>query len=239
MKTLIALATSLVVASAVSSQGQNIDWNLTGSAGFGSTNGNTLSFTQDGVEVTAGAWGYTKGSDDTAFESAKLGQFSTGLGSVNRDEGSSDPSHRLDNLTQNDYILFVFDELVDVSSIRVSPGGNDTDASYWLGNVDENVSLSDVSYSGLSALGFGSEKNYLGNSSNSSVSIAIDSPSSGINAILFGAHNLETLPWSNNKTDAFKVKSIQASTVVIIVPEPSTALLSLLGMVGFCFRRRR
>ena len=93
MKALIALAAGLVVASALPSQGQTLTWNLGGSGGYAGSNGNTISFTESGVNVTASAWSYTKGSSDTAFESGKLGQWGPGLGVVNREESNSSPWH--------------------------------------------------------------------------------------------------------------------------------------------------
>lgn len=245
MKILLALTAGLVVASSSPIFGQSITWDLGGSGGYASSNGNTISVTQNGVKVTASAWGYTKGSSNTAFESGKLGQWSPGLGIVNRDENNSSPYHQVDNDTQNDYILFVFDELVDISSIKVtpSPSGYDVDSSYWLGNISNanqasgKVDLSNVTYSGLSSLGFSNEQIVFGSSTYGSADIAINAPSTGVNAILFGTLNQESFPsyWKNS-TDAYKVGAI---TGMKAVPEPSAALLSLLGALGFVLRRRR
>lgn len=238
MKALIALTAGLVVASSLVSHGQTVTWNLGGSAGYGSSNGNTLSFTQSGVKVTASAWGYTKGSGNTAFESGKLGQWNPqGLGVVNRDEKSESPWHQVDNYKENDYILFVFDKLVDVTSIKVtpSPSGYDTDASYWVGNITSS-SLTDKTYTTLGTLGFTAEQIAYGStpSSGASATIAINAPSSGVNAILIGAQRIGSAHFDYN-TDAFKIGMITAT----VVPEPSAVLLSALGALGFCLRRRR
>ena len=241
MKTLLALTAALVVISSLASQGQTVTWSLGGSAGYASSNGNTLSFTQSGVKVTASAWGYTKGSGNTAFESGKLGQWDPqGLGVVNRDEKSESPWHQVDNYTENDYILFVFDKLVDVTSIKVtpSPSGYDTDASYWVGKISSS-NLADKTYTGLTglaSLGFSAEQIAYGTtpSSGGSANIAIDAPSSGINAILIGAQRIGSANFDKN-TDAFKIGMITAT----VVPEPSAALLTVIGALGFCLRRRR
>ncbi len=248
MKSLIALSSALIAASTLSSSGQNLNFALGGNAGDNVSNGNKISFTNNGVKVTASAWGYTKDSGNTAFQNAKLTQYGPGLGILNRDEvsrGENSPFHQVDNDTENDYILFVFDELVDVSSITVtpSPAPYDIDTSYWLGNISGSnqaagvVNLSNVTYSGLAALGFSSEQQVLGNSTSGSANIGINAPSAGVNAILFGTLNLDNLPahFSKNGTDAYKVGHIKAT----VVPEPSAALLSLLGALGFCLRRRR
>ncbi len=73
MKILIALAAALVVASTLPSAGQTT-WDFGGNGGYASSNGNTISVTEDGVKATASAWSYTKGSN-TAFETGKLGQW--------------------------------------------------------------------------------------------------------------------------------------------------------------------
>ncbi len=160
-----------------------------------------------------------------------------GLGVVNRDENNSSPWHQVDNFKQNDYILFVFDELVDVSSVYIqpSPGPYDRDVTYWTGNITSG-NLSNVTYGGLAALGFNGEQNNASSASSSGRSVAINSPSGGVNAILFGARKDQT--WTDKDShyiDAFKVRSVSGT----VVPEPSAALLSVLGALGFCLRRRR
>jgi len=232
MKTLIALAAGLVVISSLPSMGQSLTWNLGGSGGVGTT-GSSLSFTQSGVKVTASAWSYTKGSSNTALEASKLGQYSPGLGVVNNEEDGSSPWHQVDNFGQNDYVLFVFDKLVDITSVKVqaSPGPYDQDVSYWVGKIAASTSLDNVTYSGLAALGFGSEQIVLGSSTLNAKTVGIDAPSSGVNAILFGPQRAN----ADGSTDAFKINSITAT----VVPEPSAALLSLIGACALPVRRRR
>ncbi|MBC7980430.1 MAG: PEP-CTERM sorting domain-containing protein [Armatimonadetes bacterium] len=231
MKTFIALAAGLVVASSLPLMGQSITWNLGGSGGGGTT-GNTRTFTQSGVKVTAKAWSYTFGSSNSAFEAAKLGQYGPGLGVTNNEEDGSSPFHQVDNSGQNDYILFVFDTLVDVGSLQIqpSPGPYDRDVTYWVGNIS-NSNLNSVTYSGLASLGFMSEQTDLSTSSSSSRIVAINSPA-GVNAILFGTKRGVV---SGAEVDAFKVGTISAT----VVPEPSAAILSIVGALGFCVRRRR
>ncbi len=235
MKTLFALAAAIVVASTLPTFGQSITWNLGGSGGLGSTGG-TRSFTQSSIKVTASAWSYTKTSSNNALEASKLGQYSPGIGVTNNEEDGSSPWHQADNHGQNDYVLFVFDTLVDVTSVKIqaSPGPYDQDVSYWIGKVSSSISLDNVTYAGLAALGFGSELTVAGSSTSSAKNVAINAPSTGINAILFGPQRgLET---SNSSIDAFKINAI---TVTKAIPEPSAALLSVLGLLGFCMRRRR
>lgn len=234
MKKLIAFAAGLAALSSLSSNGQSLSYNLGGNAGYSNTTGNKITFADQGVKLTATAYSYTKGSDNTALEASKLGQFGPGLGVVNNEENNSSPYHQVDNFGQNDYILFVFDTLVDVSSIRItpSPGPFDQDVSYWVGNVS-NTNLDNVTYSGLIDRGFSGEQVVMGTLSSNSKDVPINSPSTGINAVLFGAQR--GLEKDSNYIDAFKVGNLKAT----VVPEPSSALLSIAGLLGFCMRRRR
>lgn len=235
MKLLIALAAGLVVATTMSSHGQNLNYSLGGGGSLLGT-GVTRTYTSNGVTMTAAAWSYTGGSSNSSFEASRLGRYSSGLGVTNNEENGSAPGHRVDNFEQNDYILFTFDSLVNVTSIQIASIVNDSDVSYWVGNVNTaNISGSD--YNGLSTLGFQGEKlNTVNNTSLTSRSINIDSPASGVNAILFGARRSQTWTDEHSKyIDQFKVNHLKAT----VVPEPSAALLSVLGALGFCLRRRR
>ncbi|MEP3214778.1 MAG: PEP-CTERM sorting domain-containing protein, partial [Luteolibacter sp.] len=228
---LIALAAALVVASTVSSHGQDLSFGLTGSSSLLST-GVSRTYTSNGVTMTATAFSYTGGSNSSFFEAARLGRYSSGLGVTNRFENGSDPGHRVDNYQYNDYILFTFDTLVDVESIKIASIIDDSDVSYWLGNINTNT-VAGKTYSGLASLGFQGEQIDMINASISSRTVNINSPTTGVNAILFGAQKgLD----SGRTLDQFKVHTLKAS---VVIPEPSTALLSLLGVIGVCFRRRR
>ena len=231
MKLLFVLTAAAVVATTLASNGQDLNYYLNGNSNLLST-GETRSFSSNGVEVTASAWSYTGGKNNSSFEAGRLGQYSGGLGVTNRNEDGSAPGHRVDNFGSNDYILFTFDSLVNVTSIKIASIVDDSDVSYWVGNIDAN-SLHGVTYSGLSSLGFQDEVVDAVNADINSRTVSIDSPAGGINAIIFGAQRgLD----SGQYLDQFKIKSIHGA---VVVPEPSTALLSLLGVVGICFRRRR
>lgn len=237
MRTIIALTAGLAVASSLPLAAQSITWDLAGNAGYGLSNGQSLSFTTNGTKVTASAWSYTKGSSDNALESAKLTQWNpNGLGVVNREENNSSPWHQVDNYEENDYVLFVFDTLVDVSKVRVqaSPGPYDLDASYWVGNIASS-NLDNVTYSGLVSRGFGTEQVNSGSRTSDARNVSINSPATGVNAILFGAKRGIFDDDDEKYLDAFKIKSITAT----VIPEPSAFLLSALGALGFCLRRRR
>ncbi len=230
MKSVFAFATAFVVASTLPTLAQSLNFNLTGNGNLLSA-GQTLSYTSNGVTATATAYSYTK-SNDTSFEKSRLGRYgNSGLGVTNKFEDGSEPQHRVDNFQHNDYILFTFDNLVDITSVQIASIVDDSDVSYWVGNIS-STNLTGKSYSGLSSLGFANEQVNMFDGNVNARSVSINSPSSGVNAILFGTQRgLD----SGQHLDQFKVQHIKAT----LVPEPSAALLSVLGALGFCLRRRR
>ena len=229
MKILIALAAALVVASSLSNA-QNLSYNLTSNNSSLLGYGESRTFTSGGVTMTASAISYTGGNNEY-FEAARLGQYSEGLGVSNKHEDGSAPSHRVDNFQHNDYILFTFDNLVDIKSFTIASIVDDSDVSYWVGNL-KSASDSKISYADLALFGFGNEQTNMIDANLNQRDVAINSPSSGINAIIFGAQRgLD----SGKTLDQFKIKHIKGH----VVPEPSAALLSVIGALGFCLRRRR
>ncbi len=218
--------------------------NLAGSAGNPASFGNTLTFSQNGLTVTASAWGYT-GSAGTLFENAGLGQYSTGLGVSDRGEGlaAGDPSHQVDNIGPDNFVMFNFgSNPVDISSINIDPFGiYDRDVSYWVGNVTPGTDLTGKSYAQLSALGF-TQGRFDALSTPSETSLAVAIGKTG-NTILFGTYVGEppnTGAGSSTDEDRFKIASITAGPVVQAppVPEPTTALFGL-ALMGFCSATRR
>lgn len=207
-----------------------ITWNFTGSGGYGNF-GVPRTFTQNGITVTATAWGYTAdlmGGTDNGFQIAGLGQWSTGLGVCNQSEGlqCGSPAHQVDNVGADDWVLFKFSTPVDPLSVRVDPYGTwDTDVSYWVGNVNPSLSLSNFMYSDLGGLGFGSRIDQNGPYTSNPLNVPITSPL--VNALLFGT-KIGGDPFSSaSEKDRFKIASLTAT-----VPEPSSFLLMGLGFAG-------
>ena len=232
--TLWILALSLVIGTGVLAQATSITWDFTGSGGSGNF-GNSRLFTQNGITVTATAWGYTAGTTDNGFETAALGQWSTGLGVCNQAEGygCGSPDHQVDNLGPDDWVLFQFNTPVDLLSVRIAPYGTwDTDVSYWVGNVNLPPSLlMGKMYSDLAYLGFSSQMDQYGPYQSAARNVYVSSPL--VKALLFGAKRGGD-PFSSYEIDRFKIASLTTS-----VPEPSSLLLLGVGLVGLVIWNRR
>lgn len=202
------------------------------------TYGNNRTFTSGGVTLTVSAWGYTYGSNDNALESAALGRWSTGLGVCNRSEDCTSPQHQVDNVGIDDWVLFVFSEPIDITTVRIDPYGTyDRDVSYWTGNVTTPINLTGVRYSStlptdLADLGFTERRDQTYSSSGSPLNVPITT--GYVNAMLFGAR----IEPDSTAGDRFKIASLTGDFRVPpppppppSVPEPSALLLMGAGLV--------
>lgn len=119
---------------------------LAGSGSFDGANGNIRSFSKDGVSVNASAFSRdSSGSWDEVF----LGAFSGGLGVTDNSEGDgSGGTHRIDNVGEQNYVLFEFSEPVVVDRLFLSSVKKDSDITVWFGTVSDaftqHVNLNDT-----------------------------------------------------------------------------------------------
>ncbi|HEV2044253.1 MAG TPA: PEPxxWA-CTERM sorting domain-containing protein [Sphingomicrobium sp.] len=232
----VAAAACIAVATPASAQ---TTINLTGSSATDGTDGNIRSFTSGGITVQASAWSY----DGATLETAWLGAYSSGLGVTNNNEGngSSSSTHTIDNLGQRDFVLLVFNQLVNVSSANLNPfnisstaDDNDALVSFatlagaFTSPTPTAVSLASPVWASL----MGVDYNVAGNMSSPYLTSLASAGSYG-NVWLIGGAS----PNLDANDDGFKLRAI---TVTTAVPEPATWAMMLVGfgLAGASLRRR-
>jgi len=199
----------------------------------GNSYGNRLTFAQGTETLRITAWANSGHGAPAAFETAQIGRYSTGLGVCNRDEGSISKcigrglDHQVDNVSQHDLVLFLFDSPQAMQSLTVDPYGNwDRDVSFWVGTVANGVSLSGLNFGTLATLGFGSQVNALNSAGDAPLTVGLG----GLvgNALLVGAR----YP-ADGSPDRFKIRAL-VTTAAPVVPVPAAAwlFLSALGSIA-------
>lgn len=228
----------------------------------GSSNGNTLTYSSSGMNVTASAWADTSNGSDgsnTVLNTAHLGSYGGGLGVRNRDNSNyrgdpgenSSPEHAMDNENRFDSILLKFDEAVSISSIGNGYYPNDSDMSIlaYIG-TSPSPTLLGKTYAGLVIDGWTHIGDLSDVRSGKSVSTSIYS-----SYWLIGAYNPvfdSSKTWTTGN-DYMKLKTVVASVCMAGgasggvcggqpgtgVSEPGSLALAGLGLLGVIGLRRR
>ncbi|MCC6474974.1 MAG: PEP-CTERM sorting domain-containing protein [Burkholderiales bacterium] len=208
--------------------------------------GNTRTYnatTGGNPTLTASAWSSTVGSANTTIQDAYLGVYSGGLGVTNRDytngdtnEGSS-PEHAMDNEQRFDSILFNFTSAVQLTGVKIGWYSTDSDISV-LAYTGPTVPapLAGLTYAQLTSNGWSIVGNYSDLTTN--VERSLNNASTSSSYWLIAAYNSTFGETWTTGNDFVKVSSV--SGVVPPpppppsnnVPEPQTALLMAIGLLG-------
>jgi hypothetical protein len=180
----------------------------------------TRTYQMAGVTVKVTAFGLT-GDSNTTFQQGQLGQFNTyGLGVCDQKEGvnCNSPEHRVDNHNWADFVLFEFSNPVNLSSMSFKNVYNDSDTTYYYGNLTASVSGKTLGQ--LAGIGLTGVQNNDSNisSGDRTFNLNINGP---VNALLIGGRVGTGKDYND---DYFKISGLAGSTGV---PEPAT--LSLMG----------
>lgn len=211
------------------------------STNSGTSYGNVRTFTEGGETVTVTAWSDTARTPPNAFAVAYVGQYATGLGVCNRSEASVAGSlgacatdggvrDQVDNVGNQDLVLFLFDTPQVFESVTIDPFGVfDRDLSFWVGNISGPFSLGGLTFADLAGLGFGAQQDSLNGIGGDPLSVGLGNATG--NVLLIGA-----LVPPNGDNDKFKIEELVTSAAV---PLPGTIGLFLAGFGLLLGRVRR
>lgn len=206
------------------------------------------------VKVRATAWSTSSTAPNGLIQGGALGVYSTnGFGVTNSTEPSTSPHHTVDNSVNKDFIIFQFDQPVQLVSGQfttydVGSGKYDSDATVAYGNTNigwqSSLALNNGTYAQLSTL-FGNSFNTVASASTSNQTTAtnlLNTSGNVGNIWLVGAAfnnpNENCGSGQNACLDGFKLSQLK---VVAAIPEPSTWMMMILGfgLIGMTVRRRK
>ena len=224
----------------------------------GTTSSNYVTLTQGGITLTAKGWSDTKGGSDTTVERAKLVEnVSTstgtdyGLGIVNNDEGTSSPSHSMDNIGGDyDMISLEFSKAVNLSHVDIGwatdDGGKGNDGraemtfAAYLGGGDPSLNslMNGKTWTNI-ASSFSGWSDSIHNVSTAGYQ-SIGSAGVFSKYWLVGAYNDKFKFLHGALNDGVKLKGVKtyAMNGSSSVPVPSSALLFLAGLMAFFAQKR-
>ncbi|OJJ11378.1 hypothetical protein BI308_25920 [Roseofilum reptotaenium AO1-A] len=180
-----------------------------GSSGLDGPNGNVRTFNSGALSVNASAFSRDQnGNWDEVF----LGSFSSGLGVTDNSEGNGgNGTHRVDNVSEKNYILFEFSEEVVVDRAFMNSIINDSDITYWVVTQDNAFNNHNVlSDNFLSNLAF-TEDNYTNSSSSRWADINAGEVSG--NVLVIAAATSDPTPEDRFKLDKLDVQTVGESGI--------------------------
>jgi hypothetical protein len=206
------------------------------------------------VKVRVTAYSTTGTTPTSAVQRGSVNVYSNGLGDTSNGESTGSPHHTVDNLGKSDFLLFQFDQPVDLDSAKfttynMGSGRFDGDATIARANSNTNW-MSDLlpnsaTYAQLAAI-FGTSftaSNVASTSSQTSTTRLLNPGNNYANVWLIGAafnNPTENCGTYKNKLclDGFKLSNI---TVTTAIPEPSTWMMMIagFGFIGFSMRRKK
>lgn len=199
----------------------------------GSSYGNKVTFYEGTEKLRTFAWSNTAEAPVGGFEPAFIRRFSTGLGVCNPDEGainecvSGSIDHQVDNVSQQDVVLFLFESPQAMQFLTIDPWGLwDRDISFWVGTVSPSLTLTGATFSTLASLGFSGQMNSYNAAGENPLTINLGNLVG--NALLVGALNP-----ADGTPDRFKIRSLVTGPAPIVpVPAAVWLFLSALGSLA-------
>ncbi|WP_297527963.1 hypothetical protein [Thiohalobacter sp.] len=229
------VAPALTVAASAATATTTYDFTSNGPTptAIGSGFGNALDY----GDLTVTAWGTTgvPQNANSLIDEGQIIRYTTGLGACNKSEGTDcgNPQHQIDNVGDDDLVLFAFDGPVRFDSIVIDPYGYwDRDVTFWVADITSTdlVGLSPADLLAGTSV-FGSPTNVSNTPGYGPVTINLGGGAG--NALLFGGR----LDYGNlYDNDRFKIASLSVTPV----PLPAALWLfgsGLLGLAGLARRR--
>ncbi len=118
---------------------------FTGSSSDDGPDGNYRKFTANGVTVKV--WAFSRTKDTGTWAPAYLGLYSKGLGVTDSSESGTEPTHAVDNVGRDNFLLFEFSQPVVVDKAFLGWVDTDSDLNAWIGTFPDpfnnHLTLSD------------------------------------------------------------------------------------------------
>jgi hypothetical protein len=180
--------------------------NMTGNTSTTGTAGNVRTFTSGGISVHVSGFSRVKGAGG-AWAPGYLGSYSGGVGVTDTSEDGSNPSHTVDNVGRDNYVLFEFNQNVVVDSAFLGYVVTDSDMKVWIGTFPNAFNTHQVlSDSLLASLGF-SEVNLASDGNTRTANINAGGVSG--NVLVIAADPGDTTP-----DDQFKIGNLIVQSVL-------------------------